>query len=88
MTLVELLVVVGILTVLMSIVVPAVLKTREAAHRMRCATHLKQLGLALHHYHDSHSCFPPGRTTTPRIHRWAPFLLPYLEQQPLARDYR
>jgi prepilin-type N-terminal cleavage/methylation domain-containing protein/prepilin-type processing-associated H-X9-DG protein len=88
MTLVELLIVLGILGVLMSLVLSAALKVREAAHRTSCANHLKQLGLALHLYHDSNGCFPPGATVRPRRHRWAQFLLPYLDQQLLGRQYR
>jgi prepilin-type N-terminal cleavage/methylation domain-containing protein len=95
-TLIELLVVIAIIAVLIGLLVPAVHKVREAANRLKCTTHLQQLGLVLHHYHDSQGRFPHGQfmriqynTGTPeRLGRrtWMQPILPYLEQESLARQ--
>jgi len=91
-TLVELLVVITIIGILIALLLPAVQAAREAARRMQCANHVKQLGLALHNYHSSHGCFPPGTIRDydkwgghpqagPRT-PWLIHLYPYLEQAP------
>ena len=98
MTLVELLVVIAIIGVLVGLLLPAVQSARESARRMTCSNHLKQIGLAMHHHHDTYGVFPPGYAQSPFTvpqgnvvqggHGTFPFLLPFLEQQPLAERYR
>src|SRR6056297_1231500 len=87
-TLVELLVVIAIIGVLVGLLLPAVQAAREAARRMSCSNNLKQLGLAMHNYHDTLGSFPLGsynlREAWPASgSNWRALLLPYIEQQNL-----
>src|SRR6187402_2387945 len=59
-TLIELLVVIAIIAVLVAILLPAVQQAREAARAAQCRNHLKQIGVALHNYHEQHGVLPPG----------------------------
>ena len=84
-TLVELLVVIAIIGILIALLLPAVQAAREAARRTSCQNNLKQIGLALHNYHDTLRVFPPSSGGG---HSWVPFLLAYVEQENLYRQYR
>jgi prepilin-type N-terminal cleavage/methylation domain-containing protein len=81
-TLIELLVVIGVIAVLIAILLPAVQSAREAARRSQCVCNLKQVGLAMHNYHNAHGVLPPGKKGC-CWGTWLVYTLPYLEQQPL-----
>jgi prepilin-type N-terminal cleavage/methylation domain-containing protein len=96
-TLIELLVVIAIIAILIALLLPAVQQAREAARRTQCRNNLKQIGLALHNYHDTFNIFPysvmnpgvcanaasPFRPATRLGHRGWSLLLPYIDQAPL-----
>jgi len=97
-TLVELLVVIAIIGVLVALLLPAVQQAREAARRMSCTNNLKQLGIALHNYHDTYNKLPPGGLhfitpsgaagdSTSWGTGWITMILPFIEQSPLHDQY-
>jgi prepilin-type N-terminal cleavage/methylation domain-containing protein len=95
-TLVELLVVIGVICVLMALLLPAVQQVREAARRTQCRNNLKQIGLAFHNYESVNRVLPPSSTspidlgvwspepTQYALHSWAGMLLPFIELQTIV----
>lgn len=91
-TLIELLVVIAIIAILIALLLPAVQQAREAARRTQCKNNLKQLGLAMHNYHDVHNVFPhnhgrftngPAPANETGGFSWIVYALPFLEQAPM-----
>lgn len=89
-TLIELLVVIAIIAILIALLLPAVQQAREAARRSTCKNNLKQLGTALHNYHDTHRTFPSAvvdvAVTSGQFHNllgWGTMILPFADQGPL-----
>ena len=100
-TLVELLVVIAIIGVLVALLLPAVQSARESARRTQCTNNLRQIGIAMHNFHDTYNCLPPGAVnsstkapalkfniTGGKLHGWAVFIYPYIEQKNLYDRYR
>jgi len=99
-TLIELLVVIAIIAILVALLLPAVQQAREAARRSSCKNNLKQIGLALHNYHDTHRVFPPGFVreygsananddsaddeSEQGNWAWGAFILPFMEEASIA----
>lgn len=87
-TLIELLVVIAIIAVLIALLLPAVQQARESARRTQCKNNLKQIGLALHNYHDTFSALPPGAIqnftgNAQNEASWISMILPGIDQSPL-----
>jgi prepilin-type N-terminal cleavage/methylation domain-containing protein len=100
LTLVELLVVLGILGLLFGLLIPAVMHARESARRSQCRNNLKQLGLALHNYHDAHQVFAmgyvakaddpgadPATLDAPSGFGWGTIIIPYIDASPLYNQF-
>ncbi|MEZ6132791.1 MAG: DUF1559 domain-containing protein [Planctomycetaceae bacterium] len=82
-TLIELLVVIAIIAILIALLLPAVQQAREAARRTQCKNNLKQIGLALHNYHDTYNRMPAGSFSNGARLSWHVSILPMIDQAPL-----
>lgn len=99
-TLIELLVVIAIIAILLALLLPAVQKVREAANRMFCSSNMRQIGIAMHNFHNDFGTLPPGGINQPAgsqpildftpgtQHSWAICIFPYMEQDGMAKLYR
>ena len=85
-TLIELLVVLAIIGILVALLLAGIQKVRAAAERAECASNLRQLGLALHSYHDTHGIFPVHGNDVLLSDRWMFKILPHIEQDALYRE--
>ncbi len=98
-TLIELLVVIAIIAILIALLLPAVQQAREAARRTQCKNHLKNIGIALHNYHDTFTVFPIGHQYRPigagaastsnlgTGWAWSAYILPYIDAAPLYNQF-
>lgn len=100
-TLIELLVVIAVIGMMVALLLPAVQQSRAAARRLQCLNNLKQIGLAIHNFHDTHQAFPPAHlildvprpadtsVVMPGLDEpsWLVWILPYLEQQSLGGEW-